>query len=510
MKIDKAVDLIGTSTSLRRIASAYVIDYRNLADDSVRGALKKTAPQYYYRNNVETVLAEVLHKETRQHRIIARLIIAEVLLNQEQFMCPDNETDDAVIAYEQSVIDQSNEDLLGNGTSRTEKLDLLRFVLETAWENNADVSVDEYNLIEKLRVRMKITEREHRIIEAVLNKFPHDGNVLHSRQEIEETRRILQAKGILFTIRNEDGRDLDVIPDEIAQVLREILGHRIRRYGYSQMLAYKAVRSKSYLFEILKKCDIEADKGLTLSELQEIVLEQVAPQILLGGLSPRDGLDVEVLRKWCADLGALVSGTKAEVIDRLIGFYDNLIEQTNVEGDPRLVWFENYEKFAARDLTYLRSQQLIEKDLDCETRFEAATNFLFEKRLRHKPLKLIGTAHADGVLSYRDRVILWDNKSKGKQVHLKEHIKQFQSYIRDSERPVAGFWVIGPEFTAESQAYAMQSTVDLGVTISLIRAADLKTVADDWEKRNGNDSDEAFPLGYMIQPGLFNPDLVRI
>lgn len=510
MKINKIVDLIGTSISLKRIASAYVIDYRNLSDEAIREALKKTAPQYYYRANVEAALTQVLHKENRQHRIIARILLKEVLLNQDLHRSPEDETAEAVIAYEQSVIDQANEDVFRKGAPRTEKLDLLRFVLETAWENSADISPDEFNLVDKLRIRLKITDREHRTIEAALNKFPKIGNVLHTRQEIEETRRILQAKGLLFTIRNEDSVDFDVIPQEIAVVMRDLLDHEIRQYGYGQMVNHKAVRSKSYILEILKKAEIDADKNLTVPELQQIVMEQVSPKILLGGISPRDGLDPVALKKWCTDCGLMVSGNKSELIDRLVEFYDNLVEQTSVEGDSRQIWYDNYERFASRDLDYLRSQQLIEKDLDCEARFEDATDFLFEKRLNHKPLKLIGSAHADGVLSYRDRVIVWDNKSKEKPVHLKDHVKQFDGYIRSSERPVAGFWVIGPDFTPESQALAMQFTVDTGVTITLIRAADLKFIADAWEKRNGEKSDEAFPLGYMIQSGLFNPALVAI
>ncbi len=508
MKISKAVDLIGTGISLKRIASAYVIDYRNLSDDAIKEALKKTAPQYYYRSNVEAALQQVLHKEVRQHRIIARLIIKEILLNREHHTCAGNETDEAVIAYEQGIIDRSNEDLIHKGALRSDQLELLRFILETAWENNDEISPDEYNLIEKLRVRMKITEREHRMIEATLTRFPHKGNVLHTRQEIEETRRILQAKGLLFTIRNDDGIDFDVIPTEIALVLRDLLGHQIRKHGYNELVNYMAVRSKPYLSTVLKKCEVAIDKNLTLLELQQIVMEQITPRVLLGGLTPRDGLELEVLKKWCLELGLLVSGTKSELIDRIIEFYDNLIEQTHVEGDPRQIWYENFHKFASRDLAYLRSQQLIEKDLDCEARFEEATYFLFEKRLNHNPLKLIGSAHADGVLSFRDKVIVWDNKSKEKEVHLKDHLKQFEGYVRTSERPVAGFWVIGPDFTTESQSLAMQFTVDSGVTITLIRAADLKEIADRWNKRNADKSDEAFPLGYLIQPGLLNMALI--
>jgi hypothetical protein len=510
MKISKIIDLIGTSISLKRIASAYVIDYRNLSDESIREALKKTAPQYYYPANVQTALKQVLLKESRQHRILARLILREVILNEELHRSACNSTDEAVLAYEQNIIDLSNEDLFRKGTARTEQLDLLKFVLETAWENNSDISADEFNLVEKLRVRLKITDREHRTIEATLNRFPKPGNILHTRQEIEETRRLLQSKGLLFTIRDENSADFDVIPYEISTVLRDLLGHEIRSYGYHQLVNHKFVRSKSYLLEMLQKGEIEADKNLTVADLQKIVIEQVSPRILLGGVSPRDGLDPSLLKKWCGEVGLTVSGNKAELISRLVEFYDNLVEQTSLEGDPREVWYENYERFATRDLEYLRSQQLIEKDLDCEAHFEDATDFLFEKRLNHKPLKLIGSAHADGVLSFRDRVIVWDNKSKEKAVHLKDHVKQFEGYIRNSERPVAGFWVIGPDFTLESQALAMQFTVDTGVTITLIRAADLKTVAEAWEKKNGDKSDEAFPLGYLIQSGLFNPALVAV
>lgn len=45
MKFEKSVQNIGTITELKRIASAYVIDYRNLDDAEIRKALIKTGPQ---------------------------------------------------------------------------------------------------------------------------------------------------------------------------------------------------------------------------------------------------------------------------------------------------------------------------------------------------------------------------------------------------------------------------------------------------------------------------------
>ncbi|WP_221032160.1 SAP domain-containing protein [Actomonas aquatica] len=510
MNIAKAVEICSTSLILKRIASAYVIDYRNLTDDELKAALIKTAPQYYYPANLSVAINDVFHTGDRQHRILGRVILKEILLNQDGFISCEKETFESVVAYEQTIIDAANESLLQNAAARSDHLDLFKFVVETAWLQNADISVDEFNLIEKLRVRMKLTEREHRVVEASLNRFPKPNNELHTRTEVEETRRLLQSKGLLFSIRNEDGTDFDVVPDEIAGQLRQIFGIRLKRHGYDELLNYKAVRSKSYLTTVLQKSEIDLNKGLSLPNLQHLVQAHIRPEVLLGGLTPRDGLELETLKKWCAELSLMVSGSKAEIIERIIEFYDGLLVRTETEGDPRAIWYEHFEKLAARDLHFLRSQQLIEKDIECESHFEDATDFLFQKRLLHKPLKLIGSAHADGVLSFRDKVIVWDNKSKESPVHLKDHLRQFETYIRNSERPVAGFWVIGPDFTTESQSLAMQFTVDCGATITLVKACDLKHIAEAWAKRNEKKSEEPFPLGYLIQPGLMNPALIVI
>ncbi len=200
--------------------------------------------------------------------------------------------------------------------------------------------------------------------------------------------------------------------------------------------------------------------------------------------------------------------SQRELIARIIGYYDNILEKGETAGDDREIWYVHYEAFAARDLRFLRDQQLIQKDLECETKFEGATNFLFEKMLFHTPLKLVGTAHADGALSYQDKVILWDNKSKETPVNLKDHIRQFDSYIKGSERTVAGFLVIGPDFTKESSSLAMQYKVKNDTTISLITANELKDIAKQWCANKADKQEDPFPLGYLIQPGRIDKTLI--
>lgn len=413
MKIEKVIDNIGTVLELKRLASAYVIDYRNLTDGEIRDAFKKTAPQYYYQENVRKVLNECFLSSNRNLRILSSLIVEKVMLQKDDFMCPRRETDDAIIGWEQGVVDRSNEDLFKKATEKCRNVEFFTFVLDTAWQNNDEISPDEKNLIEKIRDRLKITDSEFRIIEAKLGKFPLPENQLHSRSDIDEARRHLQTVGILFSLRDADGTDFDIIPEEVASVIREIKGVEIREYGFRELLKHKYVRSKKYLTATLGKCGIEVDAYNTVERLQEDIMDHVAPSVVLGGLTPRDGLPVETLSKWCGELDLNVSGTKTELIERVIQFYDKLLQRLEVKEDPREAPYLFYVDFASRNAQALRAQQLIEKDIEIERKFEDATKYLFETKLFHKPLTFVGQSHADGALSFRDEILYWDNKSKG-------------------------------------------------------------------------------------------------
>ena len=508
MNIAKTVENIPTLIELKRIASAYVIDFRNLSEKGLRSALIKTAPQYYFDENVQQTLDNCLLHNDRDIRTLTPIFLKHILLQKDDFICAKNTVNDEIVKWEQAIIDRSNEDLIQQGGEKGKYLELFQFVLEEAWEREGEITPNEKNLIEKIRKRFKITEVEYRIIEAKLGRFPKGENQLHTHDEIERVRRFLQSSGILFSIRDQDRTSFDVIPSEVADTIRKILGVEIRNYGYTELLKHKHVKSKAYLLEVLRKCNIEIEAAPTLKGLQLKVLAQVSPSILLGGLSPRDGLNIRNLKDWCSQLEIKSSGTKHELIERLIGFYDRLLTKYEAITDEREIWYQHYEQFARRNLQFLREQQLISKDIEVERKFEDATNFLFEKKLKHKPLKLVGTAHADGAVSHQDKLIYWDNKSKEMEVDLKDHLSQFDRYIVGSDRRVAVFLVIGPGFTDESSLLAMQYFVEKGTAISLISAEDLKSLAQEWSGREGGKSDSPFPLGYLVQPGKFNRNLV--
>jgi len=506
MNITKAIENIGTKTEIKRVCNAYVVDFRNLDDDELREALNKTSPQYYFADNVNKTLNQLLFKADRDTRILVPLFLKQVLLEKDDFMCPEKQTNSEIVKYQQSIVDQANEDLFGKTSPRKKNFEIFNYLLEAAWEYDDSISLEEKNLIEKVRRNLKITEKEYRILEARLGKYPKQSNRLHSVEEIEEVRRRLQHEGIVFPVRDNGNTSFDLLPEEVAKTVRNYFGIEMKTYGYRKLLDMKFVRSKKYFTEILKKRDVDIDGCSTLDDLMEKCVERVNPREILGGFSSRDGVSVGNLKKWCQELKINVSGTKDEIIDRIVNFYDNLRFRTEEADDERKVWYEQYAEFAGRKLTALRSQQLISKDIEVERRFEEATNYLFEKKLQHKPLTQVGTSRADGTLSYEDQFILWDNKSKETEVNLKDHLRQFDGYIASSEKPVACFLVIGPSFTKESASLAMQYKVDNQVTIALITAEELKDIAEKWSVKNQG----PFPLGYFNQVGRFNPEMVQI
>lgn len=508
MHLDKVVSNIGTVTELKRIASAYVIDYRALNEDEIKAALIKTGPQYYHEPNVKKTVEDLLANESRDVRILSSLIIRHVLLHKDDFTCPKKETEDCVTAWEQSVIDDSNEELARKSSDRTDALKLFSFLLDTAWQNNDDISRDEINLIEKVRDRMDITEREHRIIEAKLGKFPTNDNKIHNRTQIEDVRRLLHSSGLLFSIRDSSGEDYDIIPAEIASALRRIFGVELREHAYLALLDSKFVRSKPYLKDLLVRADLIVEKGASLDDLKQMCIDHLRPSQVLGGHSPKDGLSMVDLKKWCGELNIASSGTKQDVINRIIESFDALRQVSHEVVDERAVFYNYFNELANRQADLLRQQQLIKKDIEIERHFEAVTSYLFETKLGHKPLSLLGTAHADGALSHQDRLVLWDNKSKETPVSLADHLRQFENYIKEAEKPVAGFIVIGPSFTEDSSTVAMQYQVRNGVPICLITASELKDVAENWIAQRGKKDDTKFPLGYLLQIGRFNPELL--
>lgn len=500
------VEQIPNITLAKRLANAYVVDARRLEFDEVKTNLIKAAQQYVSFENISARIDEIKLDNNRAVRIIAPIFLRDYLLNQDDFISTQKETDTAILNYEKTIVDESN----NFDTSKMSKdFALFKYMIDIAWAHNNDISVDEKNLLEALRKYLCITTREQHMLDAKSGRFPNFENTLHTFDDIEETRRILHTKGLLVAIKNSDGVMCDMIPDEIASALRKYFGVEIRTYGYEKMLDYVIKKTrKQYLIDIIEKANKNCERTMidipanpTIADLRELILKSVAPSNLLGGFTARDGMNADQLYEWCLELGLNGTGNKETLIEKLLNYYDSLRKIEIVTNDSREKYVKVFAELASRDLKYLRANEIIDKDLQCEHYFEEATDYIFEKLLLNKPLTLTGTEHPDGKLSFKDKYIMWDNKSKETPVNLKDHIQQFDRYIKMSDKDVVVFMVIAPEFTPQSVQECVDYSLNNDAQILLITAKELKTVAETWAKKHPG---EIFNLGYFKQNGRFD------
>jgi len=514
MKFNDVVAGIGTITDLRRIAGAHVVDHRQLCDDELRVAIIKVKPQYLHRESVQANLDRILYQEEKKdYRVLARVILIDVLLEQYGFSLTFAETEEKAIAFEQSIVNRANETNLldlaygQKNYQRHENLKLYDFVLKVAWENQDSVSPDEANLLLHLRQRLNINERDHRTLETKIMKYPKPGNQIHSRSEINHVRRHLQGLGLLFTVRQDERTDKDIIPEELVFILREILNIELRSDSYRQLLNYRLLQRKSYLTEVLTRCGLAFGQYDTVNMLIDHVLRNVSPSQAIAGFSPKYGLNSDQLTVWCKKLHINTSGSMGDRIRRIIVHFDQLRPEESGLPDKRARWYEFYEQLAIRDHETLRAQHVIEKDIEIESKFEDATRYIFAEKLKHIPLQQEGTNHPDGLLSLEAMFLMWDNKSKESPglVNLKDHIAQFDGYMNNSDKPVPIFLVIAPGFTEESEGEAIRYHAQhFGRNIVLITASELKNLAEEWGSENNRNRKESFPLGLLASTGRFN------
>ena len=511
MKFDEAVAGVTTYNELHRLASAHVVDHTRLNKDELREALLKVKPQYLHEETVRANLERALFKENDIGlRVLSRVILVDVLLNQFDFELLFRETEEAVIAFERMVVDKSNElDLVDLGCAsddspRFANLKLFEFVLGVAWESADDKSPDEVHLLRKLRDRLGITESDNQLMEARLGKFPKPGNSLHTREEIDEARRFLQGLGLLFAIRRDAATYVDVIPQELAETIRKVVGSRLRTDAYRLMMNEAPVRRKAHLQDVLEKNGVEYGRYDTLATLTDLVVRYVPAERALFSSSPRYGLGRAQLAAWCQKLGESGRGSMDEMADSIVAHFDRRRPPAPEGGDERAAWYELYDELARRQYDELRSQGVIAKDLEIESKFEEATNYLFAEKLKHTPLRQRGSNHPDGLLSLGPNYLMWDNKSKETPVNLRDHIRQFDAYMDQADKPVPIFLVIGPDFTEESEYEATRYRAEhIDRVLTLITAAELKALAEEWAHPDNRHREEPFPLGLLGTNGRY-------
>lgn len=417
---------------------------------------------------------------SRSMRILIKEILHSLLESNNRY-ASEQEIIEYVRNYEQNLVEKSKSDDVFD-FSDEEALSIYLTVLEVALEDDV-VSQDEFALLEKLRSKLKLSRLEHRLLEARLGMFPRKGNELHTADDISNGLKELQHRGLLFYCNKADEGPIIVLPDEIAPGVKEALGFEMREEA--QRLLHKVLKS-SQLSSALESLGL-TKSGSKADKSDRLISAGCKPSEILNALRSSE------LGEICAKLeGVTKSGTFEERKDRIIDYYASLtFKEREDSEDPRAIYYQYLEEFAARDNKNLYERELIKRDRDMESGFEEGTRYLFEKKLGCQLLEFDGSDHADGGVEFKNGdILLWDNKGKESEYTFPQsHLRQFKRYIRNSVNRVGVFLVIVPEIGngCKTQAARLKYESNTDSDVAIISATDLKYVAENWRKFSGQD-----------------------
>ena len=383
-----------------------------------------------------------------------------------------------------------------------------------------------------------------RIVDSFTKDFPKPDEdqardiILRNVEELTDGKRITtvlqfdgpfkdQIRQILMLEAFVNRPDWSASEQEIVESLTGLEQDVLDAAASEDSLRYEDPDRIEILRDVLRAA--LADKLITFRQLKQTLIRKKLPssgtkselkdRVISSGLSPSRVLGIlstEELRKLCSSLpGVPVSGSKAVRIQRIIGYFANLItKEVSDEASPGERFYQYLPELARRDRENLLANQIIGKDIDIERGFEAATRFLFESRLGLKLMEMTGSEHPDGCIRFGGRrkaggdVLMWDNKStETAYTFPPSHLRQFKRYIRDSSDPVACFLVVVADADDSAMDRVWQLAADCaGTNVAVIAAENLGWVAEEWW---GRGVDGGFNLEVLNMTGILSRPLLE-
>lgn len=486
----------------QRVLSSYLESQRGMEDDDLIEVLKKDAGKLSDRVRVIKILSTP-DEEFDRGQIQA--VIFGILIQEETHSIDENRLYEKVNDFEKDLVKRAKnldfDDLKKQDADRWHHFDTYKIVLDAAWSDDEMISPDEARLLSVLRSHLSISMEEHWLISAHLKRFPKAKCVLHSPDEINEARKEMQRRGVLWSYKDDTNRNIDVIPYEIASIIRQDhFRQELQRTNYRRLMNHDGIML-SEIKDVLIKHSLNR-YGNKAELIERVVVSDILPSEVL------EYLDKEKLSLICSGFGLKAYGAKNDLIEAIIRFYDDLTFEERTTKDEREVWFNNYELLASRSYAELRAKKVISKDLDIEHLFEDATAFLFEERLNVTCDCSRKENRADGRLPLENnQSILWDCKSVEGLVNLQDHLEnQFDGYLRkerESGKQALAFLVIGPAFTPQSIKLASQYKAKTNWDIALLTAEGLKHLAERWFATEPN---KPFPVQLLNRTDVIDKE----
>lgn len=458
---------------LGRIVDSFLKDVHMETEEEMREVILKNIDEFQNKERVKRFLN--FNDELRDVALLNEVILMS-LMEMEGYLLSEADLYQEVEDMQKEILNQSADDDYINRFIPKDSRRIYTAVLDEAWKKDESLNEHEINILNVLRNELDLTKREHYLLESRIGRFPRKGNKLHSHQQIGRSLINLQSRGLILRFR-EGATTFYVIPKDIARVLRYEMGGELRNEVYETLLNDLSV---TQLRGILSQLDFNVS-GVKEVLVERIINHNILPSTALKVFSSKELTDI--LRNL---EGVRISGTKKEKIQNIIDYYEMLSTPTSSDPtDERARLYDFYEELASRDYQTLRINKIIEKDVQVDNYFEEATRYIFEKKLGVKLMEMEGTRRADGKVPFNQQeVILWDNKSTEEPYTFPEsHFNQFLRYIRAEKMRVTLFLVIVQDYSNEalSQAQKLKAFSEEDTDVALIKASDLKYVAEQWK-----------------------------
>ncbi|MFC7216198.1 hypothetical protein ACFQO4_19225 [Saliphagus sp. GCM10025334] len=250
--------------------------------------------------------------------------------------------------------------------------------------------------------------------------------------------------------------------------------------------------------------------GKNENRRENIVQAGVYPSELLNEVVPKDALK-EVVDRYGLDAHKLMT---EEMVSAIIEYFE-LSQKSVEEGQPAVeLYLDAYEDIADGAVTDVppQLQDLVDADNPSEkldVLFEDATGEIFQEVFNLKGTNQLGQQAtgvvADGEIEQNGQWLLWDNKRRRQEFRLGSDTRsKIKNYIdtKGEQHDVEWFLIIAPDFTDQAASNALQLEMQIGTDIRLVRAEDLKTLAELWRENYAADGRE-LPLSVFTGSEIF-------
>ncbi len=350
---------------------------------------------------------------------------------------------------------------------------------------------------------------------SALDRFPkvsRSDSPEHARDTIEKGVWSLQEQALVYEVDDPDYDELVGIPENYVDVIRDWLYYEMSDENYRQMLETLDIFDhQAVLIEARDRFGVTGKNyGKNENRRENIVQAGVYPSELLKQVVPKDDLK-DIVDEYGLDAHKLKTEDMVSAIIEYFEQSQKSVEEGKQEVDLYVDAFEDIADGAVTDVPP-QLQDLVDADNPSEKLdilFEDATGKIFQEVFNLEGTTQLGQQAsgvvADGEIQQDAQWLLWDNKRRRQEFRLGSDARsKIKNYIdtKGEQHNVEWFLIIAPDFTDQAATNALQLEMQVGTDIRLVRAEDLKALAELWREEYASD-DRELPLSVFSGSEIF-------